>query len=167
MLLQEVLVNYVFTRLNNFTFWFLPFSLSLILISDILCINTGWTLYAPLSAFHADYSVDFMIFAVHFAGLSSLISSINFIITIRMRWCCEPYFFASNLTLFCWSLLVTAWLLVLTIPILAACVTMLLCDRHFNTSFYDPYYGGDEHGYVKWCLLCYLSLCLQNLVNIW
>ena len=73
----------VFPRLNNVSFWFLPFSLILCIMSMIIKpgSGTGWTLYAPLSAWigHSDTSVDLVIFALHFAGTSSLVGGINFI----------------------------------------------------------------------------------------
>ena len=130
----------VFPRLNNLSFWVLPFSLILSIMSMIMKQGsaTGWTLYAPLSAWigHSDTSVDLVIFALHFAGTSSLVGGINFIATtVRMRWTLEPYYYWSKLPLYTFSLFITAWLLVVTIPVLAAGITMLYFDRHFNTSF--------------------------------
>lgn len=138
----------VFPRLNNLSFWLVPFSLILCIISTLLkqgC-GTGWTLYTPLSAWigHSDSSVDLIIFSIHFAGLSSLVGGVNFIATIvTIRWTIEPYYYWSKLPLYTWSIFITAWLLVVTIPVLAAGITMLYLDRHFNTSFYDPFGGGD------------------------
>jgi heme/copper-type cytochrome/quinol oxidase subunit 1 len=130
----------VFPRLNNLSFWFLPFSLILCVMSVVIKEGSGagWTLYAPLSGVigHSDTSVDLVIFALHFAGVSSLLGGINFIATtLRMRWTVEPYYYWSKLPLYTWSLFLTAWLLVVTIPVLAAAITMLYFDRHFNTSF--------------------------------
>jgi cytochrome c oxidase subunit 1 len=138
----------VFPRLNNLSFWLIPFSLIFCIISVLLkqgC-GAGWTLYTPLSAWigHSDSSVDLVIFSIHFAGLSSLVGGVNFIATIvTVRWTIEPYYYWSKLPLYTWSIFITAWLLVITVPVLAAGVTMLYLDRHFNTSFYDPFGGGD------------------------
>jgi cytochrome c oxidase subunit 1 len=138
----------VFPRLNNLSFWLLPFSLIFCILSVLLkrgC-GAGWTLYTPLSAWmgHSDSSVDLVIFSIHFAGLSSLVGGVNFIATIlTVRWTIEPYYYWSKLPLYTWSIFITAWLLVVTVPVLAAGVTMLYLDRHFNTSFYDPFGGGD------------------------
>ena len=95
--IQLAAPDMVFPRLNNLSFWFLPFSLINIIIS-ILIENgcaAGWTMYAPLSAWigHDDSSVDLLIFGIHFAGLSSLLGAINFIgTTLKMTWTVEPYY---------------------------------------------------------------------------
>ena len=138
--IQLAAPDMVFPRLNNLSFWFLPFSLANILLSLLIengC-GAGWTLYAPLSSIigHEDASVDLLIFAIHFAGISSLLGAINFISTLlRMRWTLEPYYYWLSLPFYSWSIFITAWLLVLTVPVFAAAVTLLLFDRHFNTSF--------------------------------
>ena len=106
----------------------------------------GWTLYVPLSGLiaHPGSALELIIFAIHLAGVSSLLGAINFISTvIGMRWAIDPCQYWSWLPLFSWSVFVTAWLLALSIPVLAGCVSMLLLDRQFNTAFYDPYGGGD------------------------
>ena len=134
--IQLAAPDMVFPRLNNLSLWFLPFSFINIIIS-ILIENgsgAGWTLYAPLSAFSD--GVDLLIFGIHFAGISSLVSAINFISTLlRMRWTVEPYYYWFSLPFYTWSIFITAWLLVLTVPVLAAAVTMLLFDRHWNSCF--------------------------------
>jgi len=131
-------------RLNNLSFWILPFAVTL-LMSTIFMDgggpNFGWTMYAPLSTTFAPPSTDFMIFSVHLLGLSSIMGAINIITTIwRMR---APGMSWMKLPIFVWTWLVTAFLLLAIMPVLAGTVTMMLADRNFGTSFFNAAGGGD------------------------
>ena len=85
--------------------------------------------------------MDFLIFAIHLLGISSILASINIIVTLlNMRAPGMPLF---KMPMFCWTWLVTAFLLILVVPVLAGGVTMLLFDRHFGTSFFNAAGGGD------------------------
>ena len=134
-----------FPRLNNLRFWLLPFRSILILGSLLVGSGpgTGWTIYPPLrrAIGHSNNSVDIVIFRLHLAGVSSIAGSINFLCTINnlkapaLNWFTIPLFLVRV-----W---ITAFLLVLRLPVLAGGITILLFDRNLNTSFFDPLGGGD------------------------
>ena len=131
-------------RMNNWSFWILPFA-GTMLISTMFMEGGGpafgWTFYAPLSTTFAPASTDFFIFAVHMLGFSSIMGSINIIATIlNMR---APGMTLMKMPLFVWTWLITAFLLIAVMPVLAGAVTMMLTDRNFGTSFFDAAGGGD------------------------
>ena len=131
-------------RMNNWSFWILPFAFAMLastLLMDGGAPNFGWTFYAPLSTTYAPPSVTFFIFAVHIMGASSIMGAINIVATIlNMR---APGMTLMKMPLFVWTWLITAYLLIAVMPVLAGVVTMMLMDIHFGTSFFDAAGGGD------------------------
>jgi len=132
-----------FPRLNNLSFWLLPFAAVLLVASFFApggATAAGWTLYAPLSV-QMGPGMDMAIFAIHILGVSSIVGALNIIVTIlNMR---APGMTLFKMPLFAWTWLVTAFLLLTIMPVLAGTVTMLLFDRHFGTHFFDAAGGGD------------------------
>jgi cytochrome c oxidase subunit 1 len=132
-----------FPRLNNWSFWLLPAAASLMLSSFFVpggAVAAGWTMYPPLYL-QGGIAYDMMIFSVHIMGLSSILGAINIITTIlNLR---APWMTLMRMPIFVWTWLITAYLLVAVMPVLAGAVTMLLTDRHFGTHFFDAAGGGD------------------------
>src|ERR1700733_406483 len=126
-----------FPRLNNFGFWLLPPAAILLMASFFApggATAAGWTLYAPLSV-QMGPGMDMAIFAIHLLGISSIVGALNIIVTIlNMR---APGMTLFKMPMFAWTWLVTAFLLLTVMPVLAGTVTMLLFDRHFGTHFFD------------------------------
>jgi len=131
-------------RLNNWSFWILPFAFAMLMSTLFMKgggPNAGWTMYAPLSTKFGPPSMDFLIFSIHMMGISSILGSINIIATIlNLR---APGMNMMKMPIFVWTWLITAFLLLAIMPVLAGTVTMMLTDRHFGTSFFDAAGGGD------------------------
>jgi cytochrome c oxidase subunit 1 len=130
-------------RMNNWSFWLLPFAFTLLIITFFLPGGApagGWTLYPPLVLQTGD-AFPFLVFAIHLLGASSIMGAINVIVTImNMR---APGMTLMKMPMFVWTWLITAYLLIAVMPVLAGAVTMLLTDRFFGTSFFNAAGGGD------------------------
>ncbi|MGI5310196.1 cytochrome c oxidase subunit I [Rheinheimera sp. WS51] len=131
-------------RMNNWSFWILPFAFLILLMSLFMPgggPSFGWTFYAPLSTTYSSDSTALFVFSVHIMGISSIMGAINVIVTIfNMR---APTMTWMKMPLFVWTWLVTAFLLIMVMPVLAGAVTMVLTDKYFATSFFDAAGGGD------------------------
>jgi len=130
-------------RLNNWSFWILPFAFAMLLATLFMpggAPAAGWTMYPPLVE-QTGAAFPFLIFSVHLLGISSVMGAINIIVTIlNMR---APGMTLLKMPLFVWTWLITAFLLLVAMPVLAGAVTMLLTDRYFGTSFFQAAGGGD------------------------
>lgn len=131
-------------RMNNWSFWILPFAFAMLLFSLFMEGGGpafGWTFYAPLSTTYSNDNTALFVFAVHIMGISSIMGAINVIVTIvNLR---APGMTWMKLPLFVWTWLITAFLLIAVMPVLAGAVTMVLTDKYFGTSFFDAAGGGD------------------------
>merc|ERR1712096_531782 len=136
----------VYPRVNNFSILILSLSYLLVILSLISEFGggTGWTLYPPLSTSFMSLSpssVALMVFGLLMSGVSSSLTSVNFWITIlNLR---SFSLTLKTMPLFPWSLLITAAMLLLTLPVLSGALLMVLADLHSNTLFFDPIFGGD------------------------
>ncbi|NND61179.1 MAG: cytochrome c oxidase subunit I, partial [Gammaproteobacteria bacterium] len=122
-------------RMNNWSFWILPVAFGLLLSTLFMDGGApagGWTMYPPL-VLQTGAAFPFLIFSVHLMGMSSIMGAINIVVTImNMR---APGMGLLKMPLFVWTWLITAYLLILAMPVLAGAVTMLLTDEYFGTSF--------------------------------
>merc|ERR1711976_212919 len=136
----------VYPRVNNLSILILFLSYFLVVLSFVFEFGggTGWTLYPPLSTSFMSLSPSataYLVFGLLMSGVSSCLTSINFFITIlNLR---SYYLTLKTMPLFPWSLLITAAMLLLTLPILSGALLMVLADLHSNSLFFDPIFGGD------------------------
>ncbi|HEX7048160.1 MAG TPA: cytochrome c oxidase subunit I, partial [Gammaproteobacteria bacterium] len=139
-------------RMNNWSFWILPAAFTM-LLSTLFMEGGGpaggWTMYPPLML-QTGTAFPFVIFSIHMMGISSIMGAINVIATIlNMR---APGMTLLKMPVFVWSWLITAYLLIAVMPVLAGAVTMLLTDKYFGTSFFTAAGGGDPvlYQHVFW-----------------
>src|SRR3954468_3063887 len=129
-------------RMNNLSFWIMPCAFILLLSPLFMPGGApagGWTMSPPLSL--QGESIAYTIFAIHLMGISSIMGAINIIATIlNMR---APGMDLLKMPVFVWSWLITAFLLIAVMPVLAGAVTMLLPDKYFHTNFFNAAGGGD------------------------
>jgi cytochrome c oxidase subunit I len=132
-----------FPRLNMLSWWLLVAG-GVTLYTSIFfsAPSAGWTAYAPLSSstFLPGHGIDAWILSLHLIGLSSILGAINFIVTIQnMR---APGMSLSRMPLFVWTILVYSYLILLALSSFAATLAMLLVDRNFDGTFFDPTQNG-------------------------
>ncbi|HWV62720.1 MAG TPA: cytochrome o ubiquinol oxidase subunit I, partial [Oxalicibacterium sp.] len=140
-----------FPFLNNFSFWMTTFGALLVMASLFVgeFAKTGWLAYPPLSGIlHSpDVGVDYYIWALQVAGVGTLLSGVNLIVTIvKMR---APGMDMMKMPVFTWTALCTNVLIVAAFPVLTAVLAMLSLDRVFDTNFFTNDLGGNAMMYVN------------------
>lgn len=140
-----------FPFMNSVSFWLFVAGAGLINVSLVLgeFAATGWLAYPPLSGleYSPGVGVDYWIWGLQIAGLGSLLSGINFLVTIiKMR---APGMTLTKMPIFSWSVLCSMSLVVLAFPILTATLAMLGLDRLIGTHFFTTDLGGNAMMYVN------------------
>jgi cytochrome o ubiquinol oxidase subunit I len=140
-----------FPFLNNFSFWMTTFGAALVMASLFIgeFATTGWLAYPPLSgiAYSPGVGVDYYIWALQIAGVGTLLSGINLIVTIvKMR---APGMTMMKMPVFTWTSLCTNVLIVAAFPVLTAVLVLLSLDRYAGTNFFTNDLGGNAMMYVN------------------
>ncbi|MGO4763925.1 cytochrome o ubiquinol oxidase subunit I [Cupriavidus sp. 2KB_3] len=140
-----------FPFLNNFSFWMTVGGAVLVMMSLFVgeFARTGWLAYPPLSGIlHSpDVGVDYYIWSLEVAGVGTLLSGINLLVTIvKMR---APGMTLMRMPIFTWTSLCTNVLIIAAFPVLTAAITMLALDRYVGTNFFTADQGGSAMMYVN------------------
>jgi cytochrome o ubiquinol oxidase subunit 1 len=140
-----------FPFLNALSFWLFIVGVVLVNLSLVLgeFAATGWLAYPPLSelAYSPGVGVDYYIWSVQISGVGSLISGINFLVTILKMRC--PGMTLMKMPVFVWSALCSNILVVIAFPILTVTLAMLFLDRFFGLHFFTSDFGGNQMMYVN------------------
>jgi cytochrome c oxidase subunit 1 len=127
----------------NLLSWYLYMAAAIIGLVVIITggVDTGWTFYTPFSTQYSNTHVFGTTLAGFIAGFSSILTGLNFIVTIhRMR---APGLTWYRLPLFVWAMYATSVVMLLATPVLAITLTMLMIERTIGVGFFDPALGGD------------------------
>ncbi|WP_343654804.1 cytochrome o ubiquinol oxidase subunit I [Cupriavidus sp.] len=140
-----------FPFLNNFSFWMTTGGAILVMMSLFVgeFARTGWLAYPPLSGIlHSpDVGVDYYIWALQVAGVGTLLSGINLLVTIvKMR---APGMTLMRMPIFTWTSLCTNVLIIAAFPVLTAALALLSMDRYVGTNFFTADQGGSAMLYVN------------------
>ena len=132
-----------FPKLNLLSFYLYVIGALFAVLSQFIgggSPDTGWTFYVPYSA-ESSTNVIYALIAAFILGFSSILTGLNFIVTIhRMR---APGMGWFKMPLFPWSLYATAWIQVLATPIVGITLLMVIAERTLKIGFFDPSLGGD------------------------
>jgi len=140
-----------FPFLNNFSLWMTNAAAVLVMASLFIgdFAATGWLAYPPLSGSEASpgIGVDYYIWALQIGGVGTLLTGINFIVTIvKMR---APGMTLMRMPVFTWTALCTSILIVAAFPVLTAALALLSLDRYLDTSFFVAEGGGNAMMYIN------------------
>jgi len=140
-----------FPFLNNFSFWMTAGGAVLVMLSLFLgeFATTGWLAMPPLSgiAFSPSVGVDYYIWSLQVAGVGTLLSGVNLLVTIiKMR---APGMTLMRMPVFTWTALCTNVLIVVSFPVLTAALALLTLDRYVGTNFFTSDLGGNAMMYVN------------------
>lgn len=140
-----------FPFLNNLSFWLFSSGAFLIITSLVIGVyaGTGWSCYPPLASikYNPGVGVDYWLWSIQISGIGSLLSGINFLVTIVKMRC--PGMTLMRMPIFVWSVLATVVLVFVAFPILTANLGLLFTDRLLETHFFDTAYGGNPMVYVS------------------
>ncbi|MBY0529763.1 MAG: cytochrome o ubiquinol oxidase subunit I [Rhabdochlamydiaceae bacterium] len=140
-----------FPFLNNLSFWLFVSGGMFILVSLIIgeYAGTGWSAYPPLSGikYNPGVGVDYWLWSVQISGAGSLLSGINFLVTILKMRC--PGMSLMKMPVFVWASFATMILVVFAFPILTATTAMLTTDRLIDTKIFTPDFGGNPMMYIN------------------
>ncbi len=131
-----------FPRLNLIS-WYIYIVGGLFVLATLILggVDTGWTFYTPLSTMFANGHVILVVVAVFITGFSSILTGLNFIVTVHKLRC--PGMTWGRLPLFVWSHYATSIILVLATPVLAISLALIAAERLFGLGVFDPALGGD------------------------
>jgi cytochrome o ubiquinol oxidase subunit 1 len=140
-----------FPFLNNFSFWMTAGGAAMVMLSLFVgeFARTGWLAYPPLSnlAYSPDVGVDYYIWALQIAGVGTLLSGVNLVVTvIKMR---APGMSLMKMPVFTWTALCTNVLIIATFPVLTAALALLSADRYLGMHFFTNDLGGNPMMYVN------------------
>ena len=140
-----------FPFLNNFSFWMTVAGGMLVMISLFVgeFARTGWLAYPPLSelAYSPDVGVDYYIWGLQIAGIGTLLSGVNLVVTIlKMR---APGMSMMKMPVFTWTALCTNVLIIASFPVLTAVLALLSLDRYADFHFFTNELGGNAMMYVN------------------
>lgn len=131
-----------FPRLNLLS-WYVFMAGGLLALGAIILggVDTGWTFYTPYSSMYANSHVILAVAGAFIAGFSSIMTALNFIVTIhKMR---APGLTWFRLPLFIWAMYATSLVVILSTPVIAITLVMIFIERFFKFGLFDPALGGD------------------------